>query len=84
MSEKIYDVPADWTRRAYVKDADYQAMYQRSIADPNAFWANEARRIDWFKVPTKIKNVKNITESVTACIANARARLSQREPGQEG
>jgi acetyl-CoA synthetase len=57
MSEKIYDVPADWQRRAYVKDSDYQAMYQRSIADPTAFWANEAKRIHWFTAPTRIKNV---------------------------
>jgi acetyl-CoA synthetase len=57
MSEKIYEVPVDWTRRAYLKEADYLAMYQRSIADPNGFWANEAKRIHWFTAPTKIKNV---------------------------
>jgi acetyl-CoA synthetase len=32
-------------------------MYERSIADPAASWASEAKRIHWFKAPSKIKNV---------------------------
>jgi acetyl-CoA synthetase len=31
-------------------------MYARSIKDPNAFWAEQAKRIHWYKAPTKIKN----------------------------
>ena len=27
MSEKIYDVSADWAKRAYVDDAKYREMY---------------------------------------------------------
>ncbi|HEY7297407.1 MAG TPA: acetate--CoA ligase [Xanthobacteraceae bacterium] len=57
MSEKIYEVPAEWQRRALIKEADYQRMYQRSIADPDGFWAQEAKRIHWFRQPTRIKNV---------------------------
>ncbi len=56
MSEKIYDVPPEWQQRALVKDADYRAMYERSIADPSAFWQEQAKRIHWFKAPTKTKN----------------------------
>ena len=56
MSDKLYDIPTDWLGRAYVKDTDYRAMYERSIKDPNGFWANEAKRIYWYKAPTKIKN----------------------------
>ena len=56
MSDKIYEVPAEWKQRALVKAADYQAMYERSIADPNGFWAEQAKRIHWYKAPTKIKN----------------------------
>ena len=39
MSEKIYDVPSEWSKRAYVDDAKYQEMYSRSIKDPDGFWA---------------------------------------------
>ncbi|MCB1840340.1 MAG: AMP-binding protein, partial [Alphaproteobacteria bacterium] len=31
-------------------------MYERSLSDPDAFWAEMAERLDWFKKPTKIKN----------------------------
>jgi acetyl-CoA synthetase len=56
MSEKIYDVPAAWKARAFVDDAKYKEMYARSIKDPNGFWGDEAKRLDWIKKPTKVKN----------------------------
>src|SRR6187431_2391416 len=57
MSEKIYDVSADWAKRAYVDDAKYREMYARSVADPNGFWAEQARRIDWIKPFHKVEDV---------------------------
>jgi acetyl-CoA synthetase len=65
MSEKIYDVPADWQKRAYLDDAKYKEMYGRSIKDPAAFWAAEASRIHWFKKPTKIKNTSYAEDNVS-------------------
>ncbi len=56
MSEKIYEVPAEWKKRAYLDDAKYKEMYARSIKDPNGFWAEHAKRLDWIKAPSKIKN----------------------------
>ena len=56
MSEKIYDVPAEWRKRAFVDDAKYKEMYARSIKDPNGFWAEQAKRIDWIKPFSKVKN----------------------------
>jgi acetyl-CoA synthetase len=56
MSDKIYDVPAEWRKRAFVDDAKYKEMYDRSIKDPNGFWAEQAKRIDWIKPFTKVKN----------------------------
>ena len=56
MSDKTYPVPGEWKSRAYVDDAKYRAMYARSLADPNGFWAEQAKRIAWIKAPTKIKN----------------------------
>jgi acetyl-CoA synthetase len=56
MEEKIYDVPSEWGHRAYLDDAGYRAKYEASIRDPEAFWAEEAKRIHWFKAPTRIKN----------------------------
>jgi len=57
MSDKIYPVSREWAARAHVDDAGYQAMYKASVSDPEAFWGEHGRRIDWFKPYTKVKNV---------------------------
>jgi len=51
MSEsKLYDVPADVAAKAYINNDKYNEMYQRSISDPEGFWAEQAEAfIDWFK-----------------------------------
>ncbi|ABA03734.1 acetyl-coenzyme A synthetase [Nitrobacter winogradskyi Nb-255] len=56
MSDKIYDVSADWARRAWVDDAKYREMYARSIKDPNGFWSEAAQRLDWITPFTKVEN----------------------------
>src|ERR1044072_3867741 len=56
MSDKTYDVPAEWKQRGFIDDAKYQAMYERSVKDPNGFWAEQAKRIDWMRSFTKVKN----------------------------
>ncbi|CAN5331777.1 acetate--CoA ligase [soil metagenome] len=56
MSEKVYPVPAAWKKRAYVDDAAYRQMYAESVKSPGKFWAKQAKRLDWFKPPSKIKN----------------------------
>jgi acetyl-CoA synthetase len=56
MSEKIYPVPAEWKKRAYIDEAKYKAMYAESVSAPDKFWAEQAKRLDWTRFPTKIKN----------------------------
>ena len=56
MSEKIYDVPAEWQKRAYADNAKYEEMYAASVKDPAAFWGEQAKRITWTKPFTKVKN----------------------------
>src|SRR3954466_14849154 len=56
MSDKIYPVPQEWKARAYIDEAKYHEMYERSLADPNGFWAMHAKRLHWYKTPSKIKN----------------------------
>jgi acetyl-CoA synthetase len=41
---------------AHVSAAQYRAMTEQASADPDAFWAAQARRVDWIKPPSKIKN----------------------------
>ena len=35
-----------------------QAMYQQSVSDPEEFWGQQGKRLDWIKAPTKIKNTR--------------------------
>jgi acetyl-CoA synthetase len=56
MSEKLYDIPSDWKKRAFIDDAEYQAMYARSLKDPDGFWGEQGKRIHWFKPYIKVKN----------------------------
>jgi acetyl-CoA synthetase len=65
MSEKIYDVPAEWAKRAFINDAKYQEMYRRSLADPNGFWAEQAKRIHWMKPFSKVKNTSFVKPNVS-------------------
>ena len=41
---------------AHIDTAKYDEMYAASIADPEAFWGEQGRRIDWIKPYTKVKD----------------------------
>src|SRR5580658_414375 len=56
MSDKIYEIPAEWTKRAFITEAEYKKMYASSLADPNGFWAEQAKRIYWMKSFSKVKD----------------------------
>jgi acetyl-CoA synthetase len=56
VSDKIYDVPAEWAKRAWANEAKYEEMYKRSLSDPEGFWGEHGKRIDWFKPYTQVKN----------------------------
>jgi len=47
---------AEFVSRAHVDASGYEAMYARSLSDPEGFWADQAGRLDWVSAPTKIKN----------------------------
>ena len=39
---QVYPVPEHNAEHAYINNEQYQAMYERSISDPDAFWAEQA------------------------------------------
>ena len=65
MSDKAYDVPAEWAKRAWVNAAKYEEMYKRSVTDPKGFWAEHGKRIDWFKPFSKVKNTSFDAKNVS-------------------
>ncbi|MHB1241188.1 MAG: acetate--CoA ligase [Gammaproteobacteria bacterium] len=54
--EKVYDVPGAFAARAHCSsERQYQELYERSIRDPEGFWAEQARHFlhwtrDWDRV----------------------------------
>ncbi len=56
MTESVFPVPAEVAARAHVDNAKYQEMYQRSVEDPDGFWGEHGKRVDWIKPFTKVKN----------------------------
>jgi acetyl-CoA synthetase len=56
MEEHLHEVTAEWKQRAYIDQGKYEDWYRRSIADPNAFWAEHGKRIHWMKPFHKVKN----------------------------
>ena len=53
----IYPVPADWAERAHMDAAAYEAARTAARDTPDAYWAEQARRLDWITPPTIIKDV---------------------------
>jgi acetyl-CoA synthetase len=54
MSTKTYPVKDAVKAKAYIKGmAQYQEMYQKSINDPNGFWLDVAKNIDWYSFPKR-------------------------------
>jgi acetyl-CoA synthetase len=52
----IFPVPADLAKEAQIDAAKYQQWYERSIKDPEGFWGEHGKRIDWIKPYTRVKD----------------------------
>jgi len=60
----IYPVSAAAKSRALIDAAGYEKMYARSVQDNAGFWAEQAKRIDWIKPFTKVKDVSYARKDV--------------------
>jgi acetyl-CoA synthetase len=65
MSDKLFKVPSDWAKNSYVNQSSYEAKYKESINNNEKFWADEGKRIHWFKPYTKVKDVIYSTKKVS-------------------
>jgi len=51
-----YPPSSEVAAKAHIDAAKYEEMYAASINDPEAFWGEHGKRIDWIKPYTKVKN----------------------------
>lgn len=57
MSENlVFPVPDQVAADAWVDNDKYLEMYQASVDDPEAFWGEQGKRIDWIKPYSKVKD----------------------------
>ena len=48
--KRVFNPPVEFSRKAYIKSLDeYKKIYQRSIDDPEGFWGEMAKQLNWFK-----------------------------------
>jgi acetyl-CoA synthetase len=52
----LFPPPEDFARAALINRATYDAMYARSIANPDVFWGEQAAALDWVKPYSKVKD----------------------------
>ncbi|WP_347358429.1 acetate--CoA ligase [Bdellovibrio sp.] len=57
MHKDLYPVDAEVAKKALINEAKYKEMYEHSINDNEAFWAEQAERLDWIKKWDKVKDV---------------------------
>ncbi|MCC0073085.1 MAG: acetate--CoA ligase [Rhodobacter sp.] len=52
----VYPASADFVAKAHVDAATYEAMYAESVSNPEGFWAEHGKRIDWIRPFSTVKN----------------------------
>jgi acetyl-CoA synthetase len=52
---RLFPPPPEFSAKAHIKSlAEYEALYKRSIEDPEGFWAEAAKELHWFKTWDKV------------------------------
>ena len=54
--QELYPVPEEFKKTARIKETEYFERYQHSIEHPDEFWAEQAKKLDWIKPFTQVKN----------------------------
>ncbi|MDF2234982.1 acetate--CoA ligase [Albimonas sp. CAU 1670] len=57
--------PADLAAAAHADAARYEELYARSVSDPEGFWAEQGRRLDWIRPYTRAKNTSFAPDDVS-------------------
>ncbi|WP_314339957.1 acetate--CoA ligase [Acinetobacter guillouiae] len=53
---EIYPVPEQFVKTARTNEQEYFERYQQSVEHPDEFWAEAAKKLDWIKPFTQVKN----------------------------
>ncbi|MCU4677654.1 acetate--CoA ligase [Catenovulum sp. 2E275] len=56
MSEHVFPVTESLKQKSLLNNEQYLALYKDSVEQPESFWANQAKRLDWITPFSKVKN----------------------------
>ncbi len=65
MNDSIFKVTEENRKNALVDKATYEKMYQESVSNPESFWNDHGKRIDWIKPYSKAKNTSFAHDNVS-------------------
>jgi acetyl-CoA synthetase len=55
IEQRVFAPPSDFSSKAHIKSmADYERLYAEADRDPETFWSNIARELDWFEPWSKV------------------------------
>jgi len=55
LEEKPIPPPENFSKKAHIKSLkEYQEMYQKAVDNPEEFWGEQSKRLDWFQPPKKV------------------------------
>ena len=54
---EVFPVPEAWAKKAHLNAAAYDAALLRVDADPDGYWSDIGRRLDWMTPFTEVKDV---------------------------
>ena len=76
MSEDyLFSVSDDIAKTAWIDKDKYLKWYESSLEDPEVFWKEHGKRIDWIKPYTKIKDVDFSQSALTSNFIDRYQRL---------
>ena len=76
MTEQVFAVPERFIGKAWLNKSAYQALYQRSISEPDSFWAEQAHKnLSWDRAWSKVSDC-NFHEAQVAWFVGAKLNVS--------
>ena len=61
---KVHKLDPTWSARAWIDADGYREMYDQSVSDPDAFWGEQAGRLDWMQPFSKVRDVSFAKDDV--------------------
>ena len=65
MSDPIFPPADEFANSAHISKAKYDEMYASSVSDPDKFWGEVGKRLDWIKPYSIVKNTSFAYDNVS-------------------